>query len=82
MDNQEQPVELEEKKAPVLETLPVEESEVLVEEPQEKVEEAPVVEEPVEEVEEESEFNCPQCSGTGLKDQFNVCIKCGGTGKV
>lgn len=33
-------------------------------------------------VEDRSAFNCPDCKGEGLKDQFHVCDKCGGTGKL
>lgn len=33
------------------------------------------------EVKDES-LNCPDCGGDGLKNQFTVCQKCLGTGKV
>lgn len=32
--------------------------------------------------EDRSAFNCPDCGGEGLKDQYSVCPRCQGTGKV
>lgn len=29
-----------------------------------------------------SVFNCPDCSGEGLKSETELCPKCNGTGKV
>lgn len=33
-------------------------------------------------VEDRSAYNCPDCNGEGLKDQYHVCEKCQGTGKI
>jgi DnaJ-class molecular chaperone len=27
-------------------------------------------------------YNCSDCNGFGLKDQYTLCPKCGGTGKI
>lgn len=32
--------------------------------------------------EDRAAFNCPDCQGEGLQDQYNVCPRCNGTGKV
>ena len=33
-------------------------------------------------IDDRSEYNCPECNGGGLKDDFHRCEKCNGTGKV
>lgn len=47
----------------------------------------PVVDENAQEeeaapVEGREAFNCPDCQGEGLKDQYNQCDRCKGTGKI
>lgn len=47
-------------------------------------EEVPVIEAElaIDEGEDRSVYNCPDCSGLGLKDEYHVCLKCNGTGKI
>lgn len=48
-------------------------NEEAVEQPQ--AESAPVAQ-------KDPSFNCTECKGEGLKDQYTVCPQCKGTGKV